>query len=369
MAWTTVTAPAEPTTIVLRTQQKSIVMANARRLCLSLGLLIAAASPVQVKAAQDAQARSFSLPGDGGWDYVAYDPSGDRVFLGRSYGVQVVAARDGHPIGTIGAATGAHGAVFVPKADRVFTSDGRAGQLGVFVLSTLRKVGTVPLPGEPDGLVADPATGHVLALLPEQHLVVAVDPSTAKITGTVDVGDGPEAGVSDGAGAVFLTMPESGDVVRLNTLTMTVDARWRTGCERPSPVAIDGTTRRLFVGCQDQRLLVMSAMDGHTVATARIGEGADAVTFDPNIKTVAVASGAGGISLVRQESADRYAAVETIDTPRGTRTMALDPATGRLFTVTADIASVEPATTERPYPLLHSRPGTFRLIEIDPAKP
>ncbi len=343
-------------------------MINAHRLCLGLGLalLLAAGSPAHADAVQRARAQSFSVPGDGGWDYVAFDPSGDRVFLGRAHGVQVVAARDGRLIGTIGATTGDHGVALVPKADRVFTSDGDEKQLGVFVLSTLRKIGTVPMPGEPDGLVADAATGRVLALIPERHLVVAIDPVTAKVTATVDVGGGPEAGAPDGAGAVFLTIPATGELVRLDTRTMTVGTRWKTGCERPMPVAIDVATQRLFVGCRDRRLVVMDATDGHRIVTVPTGELTDAATFDPHTKTVAVASGGGGISLVREESADRYAAVGTIDTPRGARTMALDPASGRLFTATADIASVEPATAERPYPLLHPKPGTFRLIVIDP---
>lgn len=65
-------------------------MTGIKQLCLAL--LMAATSPAL--AGEDAMlrapAQSFKLPGDAGWDYVTYDPTQDRVFIGRSDGVQVV---------------------------------------------------------------------------------------------------------------------------------------------------------------------------------------------------------------------------------------------------------------------------------------
>ncbi len=309
-------------------------------------------------------AKAFALPGDGGWDYVTYDPSGARVLIGRPQGVQVVDAADGRLVATIGAPTGDHGAAPVPAADRIYTSDAKEHRLGVFILSTLRHLGSVPLPGEPDGLVTDTSTGRVFAFVPGVHRIVALDAATAAITGAVDTAGEPEAGVADGAGSLFVTLRDTGDVIRLDEAAMTVVARWRSGCERPSPIALDPASHRLFVGCRDRRLLVMDATDGHVVATVPIGETADAAAFDPRTRTVAVANGSGGITLIRAGEQDAYRVVGTIATPAGARTMALDPATGRLFTVTADIASVEPPTAERPYPRLHPRPGTFRLLVV-----
>lgn len=224
----------------------------------------------------------------------------------------------------------------------------------------------MPLPGEPDGLMYDKKSGRFLAFVPGQHQVVIVDPVSVKAVGQVDVGAEPEAGVSDSAGAVFVTLPGTGEVVRLQGDTLAVAARWKTGRLRPSPIAIDPSGQRLFVGCRDRRLLVMDASNGRVIATVAIGEGTNSAVYDPRSNMVTVASSDGRLTLVRDEGGDRYVLAGTIAVPRGTRTMALDAEGGRLLTVTAEIASVEPPTPQRPYPLVHAKPSTFRLIALSP---
>ena len=342
-------------------------MTRATCFGLTLALLVTGLSPAWAEELLTGSPHVFSVPGDGGWDYLTYDPAADRVFIGRPQGVQVVDAGNGKVIAMIGAPTGDHGVVLAPAADRLFTSDEKENRLGVFALSTLRPLGTVPLPGEPDGLVMDTATGRVLALIPERQQVVAVDAASAKVLGTIDVGGEPEAGVVDGTGAVFVTVRDKDEIVRLDAAKMAVAARWASDCERPTPITMDTATRRLFIGCGDGRLLVLDAADGHPIASVPTGETTDAAVFDRTTKIVALANGGGSISLVGEKGADDYALIGNIETPRGARTMTLDPKGGRLFTATADIDSIDPPTADRPYPLLHTKPGTFRLIVLRPA--
>ncbi len=315
-------------------------------------------------AALTAGQQAFKLPGDGPWDYVTFDPAHGRVFIGRYSGVQVVRADTGKLETTIGARTGDHGAVIAADAHLVVTSDAVDRRLGVYDQASLLLQRRVALRGEPDGLTYDPVTRRVLAFLPSSHAVVAVDAADGHVAARVDVGGEPEAGVADGRGAVFVTVRDRSEVVRLDAATLRVTGRWPSGCERPSPIALDAADSRLFVACRDRQMAVLDSGTGRVVTSVATGAGTDALAFDPARRLVVAANGGGSITLVRADGADSYTRLGDVAMPHGARTMALDAAGGRLFTATADIARVQPPTKSRPFPLLIPKTGTFRMIVV-----
>jgi hypothetical protein len=67
--------------------------------------------------------------------------------------------------------------------------------------------------------------------------------------------------------------------------------------------------------------------------------------------------------VVKQESADKYAVVETVPTARGARTMELDPKTHHVFVVTAEYGPTPAPTAEQPRPRPKIVPGTFMVLE------
>ena len=70
-------------------------------------------------------------------------------------------------------------------------------------------------------------------------------------------------------------------------------------------------------------------------------------------------NGEGTLSVVHQDSPDRYTVVQTLATQRGARTMALDEATGKVYLVTADFGPAPPATAEQPHPRPALIPDSF----------
>ncbi len=330
----------------------------------SFFLILAPSARADDAAALSAEQQSFKLPGDGPWDYVSYDPTHQRVFIGRYNGVLVVRADTGKLEATIGARTGDHGAVIAADQRRVFTSDAAARRLGVYDQASLAAQRNVPLGGEPDGLAYDPVSHRVLAFLPRTHEIVAVDAATLRVVGRLNAGGEPEAAVADGRGRVFITLRDQGEVIRVNAGTLRVRARWKIGCERPSPIAMDADAARLFVGCRDRQMLVLDAASGREMTALPTGKGTDGLAFDAARKLVIAANGGGSITLVRMDDPDHYAVHGTIAMPRGARTMALDAEGGRLFTVTSDIAAVQAPTRTRPYPRLIPQTGTFRMIVV-----
>ena len=112
-------------------------------------------------------------------------------------------------------------------------------------------------------------------------------------------------------------------------------------------------------------LLVVSADDGRVIATLPIGKGTDAAAFDPKRHLVFSSNAEGTLSVIRQQGPDDYVALSAIPTRPLARTMTLDPDSGRIYLVTADVDELNPKA-ERLRERYKIRPGTVQLLFLDP---
>ena len=336
-----------------------------RRLAALLATLVAF-HPAWAQPAPYRLEYEAKLPGDGGWDYVSFDPGRNLVLVGRPGGVLVASAADGALVGRVGSERGNHGAAPADDLDRVFTSESTASAVGVYELSSLRRLRTIPLATEPDALLYDPARRRLLVMSRRGHSVVVIDAARAEVVRTIPMGGPVEAAAIDEAGTLFVDLPEQNEVARVD-LAGVVTARWPVApCEDPSSLALDHATRRLFVGCRNRLVALLDADSGRVLDTAPIGSGSDSMAFDA-VRHVALSSnGEGFLSVVPERSDGGLGAPLTLPTAPAARTMAEDPATGRLFLVTADVAGVDPPTPGQERPTVRYVPGTFRLLAYRP---
>jgi len=301
--------------------------------------------------------KTIPVPGDGGWDYVTIDPAARRVYVSHATRVEVLDADSGELKGQIPDTAGVHGIALAPDVGRGFTSNGRANTVTVFDLKTLKPLGTVPTAKNPDCIIYDPSTHRVFAFNGGSASATAIDAAEGKAVGTLDLGGQPEFAAADGAGHVFVNLEDKGEVLKLDARGLKVLERWPIAPARaPVSLAIDAPNHRLFVGCRSKVLLVLNADDGKVVASVPIGERVDASAFDPETKLVFSSCGDGTVAVVRQESPDRYTAVETVKTRPGSKTMGLDPKTHRLFLPAAEYRAAAPGT--RPAMV----PGSFAVL-------
>jgi YVTN family beta-propeller protein len=164
-----------------------------------------------------------------------------------------------------------------------------------------------------------------------------IEAATGKVVGTIDLGGGPEFAVSDGAGYVYNNLEDESLVLKIDARKLTVEQRWKTApCASPSSLAMDRANRRLFIGCRSKVMAVMNADTGQVIKTLPIGDHVDATAFDPATKLVLNSNGEGTITVIKQESPDKYSVVETVKTVPRAKTMALDPKTHQLFLSTAE---------------------------------
>jgi DNA-binding beta-propeller fold protein YncE len=183
--------------------------------------------------------------------------------------------------------------------------------------------------------------------------------------GTIKLDGKPEFAVSDGKGEIFVNIEDKSELVALDARKLEVKSRWPLApCEEPSGLAIDLKNRRLFSGCSNKLMAILDADSGKLLATLPIGEGVDATKFDPETNFAFNSCWDGTMTVIREDSPSKFSVAETVPTQKGARTMALDPKTHRVFTVTANFGPPPAPTPENPHPRPTILPDSFVVLVL-----
>jgi DNA-binding beta-propeller fold protein YncE len=286
--------------------------------------------------------QKISIPGQGGWDYLAVDEGARRLYVSHGTQVEVLDIDSKSLVGTIPNTPGVHGIAVAPELGRGFISNGQASTVTIFDLKTLKKIGDVPTGKKPDAIIYDPATSEVFAFNGDSESSTVISAADGKVAGTIALGGGPEFAVADGKGFVYNNLEDKSQVLKIDARKRTVEQRWPVApCEAPSSMAMDRANHRLFIGCRSRIMAVIDSESGKVVATLPIGDHVDATAFDEDSRLLFFSNGEGTISVIHQDSPDKYSAVETVKTLPRAKTMALDPKTHQLFLSTAEAGQFE----------------------------
>jgi DNA-binding beta-propeller fold protein YncE len=335
---------------------------------LAFMLLFVSAFGLQLSAAgQDLRViKTYKLGGEGRWDYLTVDPESHHLFISRSTQVIVIDTESGKPVGDIPDTPGVHGIALANDLGRGFTSNGREGTVSIFDLKTFKLISKVQSVGDnPDAILFDPATSRVFTFNGRSHNSTAIDAASGNIVGKIELGGKPEFGVSTGQGELFVNIEDKSELLALDPKDLKVKSRWPLApCESPSGLAIDKKNRRLFVGCDNKMMAVVNADTGKVITTLPIGDGVDADRFDPDKKLAFASCGEGVLTVVKEDSPDKFSVVQNLKTERGARTMELDPKTHKIYLVTAKFGPSPAATAEQPHPRPSILPDTFEVLVV-----
>jgi DNA-binding beta-propeller fold protein YncE len=304
------------------------------------------------------------LGGEGGWDYMALDGLTRLLYVTHGTAVEILNVDTGIKGEAITNLQGVHGVAFAPERNRGYISNGRGNSVSVFDLKSHKLLKEIPSSGQnPDAIMYDAFSGRVFTFNGRTANATAIDAATDKVVGTVDIGGKPEFAVTDGTGMIFVNNEDKSEVVAFDAKSLEVKKRWSIAPgEGPSGLAIDLKNKRLFSVC-DKVMVVSDFENGKAVATVPIGGGPDAVRYDAETGLIFASNGEGTLTVVKQDSADKYTVLETVPTARGARTMELDPKTHHVFVVTAEFGPAPAPTPEQPRPRPSIVPGSFTVLE------
>ena len=212
-------------------------------------------------------------------------------------------------------------------------------------------------------MIYDSASKRVFTFNGASTDATAIDPRSETVVGTIALDGRPEFAVADERGHIFVNLEDKSEVVKFNTRELKIEASWPLAPgEEPTGLALDRKHSRLFVACANKMMVVMNADDGKTVMTLPIGSNVDGAGFDPKTDLAFSSNGDGTLTVIHEDSPDKFSVLETVVTQKGARTMALDSKTHRVFLVTAEFGPTPAPTTDHPHPRPSIVPGSFTLL-------
>lgn len=336
------------------------------RLCIclliGLSLLLCIGALAAPPASSYHLIKTIPVGGDGGWDYLTIDSPAHRLYISRSDRVIVVDVEKGSVVGEIPNTPGVHGIALVPKLHRGYISNGGDNTVSVIDLATLKETERIKVGARPDAILFEPVTNRIFTFNGGSSDTTAIDVATGKVVGTLALGGKPEFPVAE-KGTIFVNIEDKSEIAAFDAKALTVKTRWSLAPgDGPSGLAMDRKNRRLFSVCSNEKMVVSDADKGRVVATATIGKGTDGAAFDSREKLAFSSNGGDGtLTVVKEESPDKFSVLETVPTQTSARTMTLDPGTHLIYLPAARYLPAPPAPPAAP-----GQPAPRRRRQIEP---
>lgn len=291
----------------------------------------------------------IKIGGTGGWDYLTLDSPARRLYLSHGSTVEVVDLNAGKVVGQITQLHGVHGIAVAPEFNKGFISNGQSNSVTVFDLKTLAKTGEPATGQNPDSICYEPRTRRIFTFNGRSNDSTAIDAKSNEIVKTFPVGDKPEFCVVDGAGKIYVNIENSSEIVEIDAAKPAVTRRAPLApCEGPSGLAIDVKNKKLFSVCGNRMMAVTDIATMKVIATPAVGPGTDGAGFDPGAGLAFSSNGGDGTLTIVKLVNGKYTAVDTVETARGSRTMAVDEKLHRVYLLGAEFGPApEPKTGQK----------------------
>ena len=305
-------------------------------------------------------AHAYTIGGDGSWDYVVPDPPNHRVFIARQNRVMVVDEDKGTLLGEVTGINGAHGTALAGSSGHGFATSGNDQSVVMFDAKTFKNLKRIPAAEDADAIVYDAPSDRVFTLNGDANSSTVID-SGGNLVTNIPLGGKPEYGASAGDGKVYANLTDTSEIVEIDSKAAKVTRRWPTAaCKQPVSMAIDTGHHRLFSGCRSGVMAISDYQAGRVITTLPIGMGVDGAGYDTASGNAFASNADGTLTVIHQDSADKYRIAQTIETPKGSRNMGLDPANHRVYVASAKFGPV-PAGGRRG-PVIA---GSFAILVIE----
>jgi len=328
-------------------------------LALSLPALPAFAAPLYRLVA------TVPLGGGTKWDYLTVDAIRHRLYVAHGTQVTVVDLQRRQIVGQLANLPGSHGIAIDPATGDIWADSTQKSEAIVFNPDTFKPLASVPVVDDADGMAYDPASKTIYVSGGDGHALTPINPATRTSYADIPLGGDPEFFVADGKWALYVNITDKNEIVRIDTAKNIVTARWpTTGCVEPTGLALDKEKRLLFTSCHNGIMDALNADTGAVVATLPIGKGTDAAGYDAARHRAFSANGDGTLTVIDNSRAPK--SLGTVQTALGARTMALDPTSGDVLTVTATVTGIIPPSKPNGHPHYSFAPGSLKLLIYAP---
>ena len=227
-----------------------------------------------------------------------------------------------------------HGVLIDPLTHLAFVTRSEVNTVDVFDPAAMAVLERIPVGDDPDGIFYEPVQKLVYVANGDAHRATLIDPQTRAVAAVIPLGGKPEYAVFDAKTALmYQNLRDTNEVAAVDVAKKAVVERWPLDrCEEPSGMAMDELNRRLFVVCAHNGVLAVIDIDKKTVINRlSIGGGPDSVAFDAQLRRIYTTGKSGVLVAVQQDTPDAYHQIDRIRLHYGAHTLAVDPATHRVY--------------------------------------
>jgi YVTN family beta-propeller protein len=309
------------------------------------------------------------LGGNGGWNSLVLDLPTHRLYIPRTDHIMIVDTETGELTGNIEGMKNIRQIALDDSGKYGYVTDvtdGSAGFVRIFDRSSLKLIASVPTGAVPDAIVFDPSSKSIFVFNSRGHSATVIDATTNQVTATIPLAGRPGSSIGDGNGAIFVALPASGEITRIDAAAKKVAASWQlTPCTGPTGLAIDSVHRQLFTACEDHKLVTINAETGHVTDIGDAPLGSGDIDFDAKHNLLFVADVSGALTIFHRDSPTKFSKLQQIATQPGARTMIVNQQNDKAYLATSKFGqNTGPEVSEelkfRPTPT----PGTFSVIVV-----
>lgn len=307
---------------------------------------------------------SIAVGGTGGWDYLAFDQG--KLYVAHGDEVAVIDVAQKAVIAHL-PAHGSHGTALARNLSKGFISNGHSNTVTVFEPITNTFMREIVVGQDPDAIAFDSSSDRIFTMNGHGDNITVIDGVTLNVIDSIALGGSPEFAVADGEGHLFVNLEDKNQTLAIDTKTLKIIRRINLkGGDAPTGLAYDREHHLLFAGCHNGKMVVIDAVHGKVVTTIPIGQGVDATAYDWSSHQAFASNGDGTLTVVNVKSAKDITLQENAITARGSRTMAVDPATRTIYLATAQLGATPAPTADHPHPRPAIVDGSFKILIVRP---
>src|SRR5438045_1555544 len=177
---------------------------------LAFAVILATAAPLAAQSGTPYRVtHTYTLGGDGNWDYVVPDPPNHRLFIARQNRVMVVDEDKGTLLGEVTGIQGAHGTAIAQATGHGFATQGADQSVAMFDLKTFKVIGRIPAAEDADAILYDGVSNRTFTLNGDAHSSTVIDPKAGTLITNIPLGGKPENGVAAGDGKVYANLTDT----------------------------------------------------------------------------------------------------------------------------------------------------------------
>jgi YVTN family beta-propeller protein len=282
--------------------------------------------------------KSIHISGNGSWGNLSLDYLSLRIFVAHGDCVQVIDMNTGHQVGTINHTPGVHNITIVPEFGKGFITAGKIDSVIVFDVNNYQITNRIPTGKDPDAILFDRFSQRVFTFNANGNSITVIDPKTNKIEATVPLRGSPASALTDVSGNIYVSLVKIGIIAMIDPVTLETRNMLPVGVDKqPVVIALDKANDLLFCGCRGtNQMIVIDRFSGSVVTTIPIGMHCEGICYMPAINEILTSNGEGTVTVIRQDTPDKYSKIQTLVTKRGARTLLCDYAHQSIYLPVAE---------------------------------